>query len=103
MYNIDLSDIDSFDWDDGNKSKNETKHSVNNKESEEVFFNKPIFFFTDQKHSDIEQRILVYGKTDSSRYLTLVFTKRASRIRIISVRDMNKKERTKYEKLKTNA
>jgi len=102
-YYIDLSDIDSFDWDDGNRSKNEAKHSVSNKESEEVFFNRPIFFFTDQKHSDIEQRILVYGKTDSSRHLTLVFTRRTNKIRIISVRDMNKKERTKYEELKTNA
>ncbi len=103
MYNIDLSDINSFDWDDGNKSKNETKHSVSNKESEEVFFNKPIFFFTDQKHSKVEPRILVYGRTDGGRCLTLVFTKRVNKIRIISVRDMNKKERKKYEELKTNA
>lgn len=103
MYHIDLSDIVSFDWDDGNHSKNETKHAVSNKESEEVFFNKPIFFFIDQKHSAVEQRILVYGKTDGGRYLTLIFTKRANKIRIISVRDMNQKERTRYEELRTNA
>ena len=103
MYNIDLSDVNSFDWDDGNKSKNETKHFVSRKENEEVFFNKPIFFFADQKHSKIEQRILTYGRTNNGRYLILVFTKRADKIRIISVRDMNKKERAKHEELKTNA
>jgi hypothetical protein len=103
MYHIDLSAIVSFDWDDGNQSKNEIKHSVSNKESEEVFFNQPIFFFIDQKHSSTEQRILVYGKTNCDRHLTLIFTKRADKIRIISVRDMNKKERAKYEELKTNA
>ena len=103
MYHLDLSDIDSFDWDDGNQSKNETKHAVSNKESEEIFFNKPIFFFIDQKHSAVEQRILVYGKTDDGRHLALVFTKRVNKIRIISVRDMNKKERARYEELKTNA
>ena len=87
----------SFDWDKGNIEKSWKKHKVNNKETEEIFFNKPIKFYEDEKHSTKEKRFLAYGITKSKRKLTAVFTIRTNTIRVISIRDMNTKERRIYE------
>jgi uncharacterized protein len=51
----------------------------------------------DIKHSDSETRFYAFGKTDVDRLLLVVFCLRKNRIRVISARDMNKKERTFYE------
>jgi uncharacterized protein len=44
-----------------------------------------------------ETRSMVFGKTDGGRLLTVVFTVRASLVRIISARTMRKEERERYE------
>ncbi|HEX9817635.1 MAG TPA: BrnT family toxin [Patescibacteria group bacterium] len=103
MKKLDLTKTTSFDWDEGNQIKSEIKHGVSNKEGEEVFFNKPIFFFVDHQHSKTENRFLAYGKTNNQRFLAIVFTIRKAKIRIISARNMNQKERSKYEKLQKTA
>jgi uncharacterized DUF497 family protein len=95
---LDLEDVFAFDWDDGNLYKNENKHGVTWQEIEEVFFNKPLLLLGDEKHSTYEMRCVVYGKCDSGKRLTLIFTKRENKIRVISARVMNKKERAYYEK-----
>lgn len=87
----------SFEWDKGNIDKN-LKHNVTDKESEEVFNNKPLEIFKDIKHSDEEQRYTAYGVTNSGKKLMIVFTIRKQSIRVISTRDQNKKERRVYEK-----
>ena len=66
-------------------------------EAEEVFFNKPLKIFRDKKHSADETRFVAYGINSSNRKLTLVFTIRKQKIRIISARDQSKKERRVYE------
>lgn len=86
-----------FDWDEGNADKNALKHKVTNRESEEVFLNRPLKIFEDPRHSEKEQRYVAYGTTNENRKLTVVFTARKQKIRIISARDQNKKERMKYE------
>lgn len=86
-----------FEWDRGNIDKNVKKHDVANKEAEEVFKNKPIFIFEDAKHSLRETRYMIWGKTDNERLLTIFYTLRKDKIRIISARDMHKKERRSYE------
>ena len=43
-------------------------------------------------HSCKEYRCFALGKTDDVKYLFVVFTKRAEKIRVISARMMNKKE-----------
>jgi uncharacterized protein len=93
-----LNDVEGFDWDSGNVDKNLTAHGVKNSESEEVFFNDPLIVFTDVKHSQEETRYYCLGRTNELRKLFVVFTLRAERIRIISARDMHKKERYTYEK-----
>ena len=91
-----------FEWDKGNLDKNLKKHNVSNQETEEVFFNKPFIVYEDKKHSLSEQRFQALGKTNKIRKSFLSFAIRKDRIRIISVRDMNKKERRRYEKIKTS-
>jgi hypothetical protein len=88
----------SFDWDKGNIEKNWNKHKVSFKEAEELFFNKPLKIFRDIRHSIVEKRFQALGITDKNRELTIFFTIRNKKIRIISARDQNKKERRKYAK-----
>ena len=85
-----------FDWDSGNHEKN-LKHNVIHWECEQVFFNQPLIVLDDAKHSDKEERFAVFGQTDTGRKLTIVYTVRGTLLRVISARDMNKKERLFYE------
>jgi len=97
-----LGNCIGFEWDEGNLQKNWLKHAVSNIECEQCFFNRPFVIANDDKHSQAESRWFALGRTDASRLLFLVFTIRKGRIRIISSRDMNKKERSFYnEKAKT--
>ena len=95
-----VEDITGFDWDEANLLKNWEKHGVTHLEAEQVFFNQPILLFDDGKHSEREPRWYVLGRTDANRSLFVVFTARESKIRVISSRDMSRKERNIYEKEK---
>lgn len=88
----------TFDWDKGNVGKNWIKHGVTDQESEEPFFDPRRKIFKDQIHSGREERFAVIGKTKQERLLITTFTVRQSRIRVISSRDVNKKEKPLYEK-----
>jgi uncharacterized DUF497 family protein len=94
----DLNKIAGFDWDDGNDRKNE-KHGVSMAEAEQVFFNAPLLLLEDATHSQKEPRLHALGKTDDGRSLHITFTLRQSGllIRVISARDMHRKERAIYE------
>ncbi len=96
---IDLAKITSFDWDEGNARKNE-KHGVSMAEAEQVFFNTPLLVLEDIKHSGEELRFHALGKTDKVRFIHITFTLRGTgeKIRVISARDMHRKERAIYEK-----
>lgn len=65
-------------------------------ECEQVFFNQPLVVAEDVKHSLDELRFYALGRTDTDRRLYVVFTLRGTLIRIISARDMNRKERVVY-------
>ncbi len=95
---IDLQRITGFNWDTGNARKNE-KHGVSTAEAEQVFFNVPLLLLEDAAHSQDEPRIHALGKTDDGRALHITFTLRQSDqlIRVISARDMHRKERAIYE------
>lgn len=85
-----------FEWDKGNINKNFIRHNVTDKEAEEIFSNKPLVS-KDAKHSITEKRFQALGKTDKGRLLFVSFTIRNEKIRVISARDMNKKEVRVYE------
>ena len=95
---IDLRSITGFNWDDGNARKND-KHGVSMAEAEQVFFNAPLLLLEDSAHSQQEPRLHALGKTDDGRTLHITFTLRQSGtwIRVISARDMHRKERVIYE------
>ena len=95
-----LQECTGFNWDKYNIQKNWEKHKVSPVESEQVFFNQPLIVVKDMKHSQKEERFYVLGRTDKDRRLFIAFTIRKKQIRIISSRDMNKKEREIYEKYK---
>ena len=86
-----------FEWDKGNIEKNR-KHDVGDKESEEAFLDENKVIFKDLLHSGVEERFILIGKTKKKRVLYAVFTMRKSRVRIISCRDINKSERSLYDK-----
>ncbi len=95
---IDLSRITGFNWDDGNARKNE-KHGVSMAEAEQVFFNSPLLLLENATHSQKEPRVHALGKTDEGRMLHITCTLRQTGllIRVISARDMHRKERAIYE------
>ncbi|MBI4755352.1 MAG: BrnT family toxin [Betaproteobacteria bacterium] len=95
---IDLARITGFDWDEGNARKNE-KHGVSMAEAEQVFFNAPLLLLADVRHSQQEVRIHALGKSNEGRRLHITFTLRnaGEQIRVISARDMHRKEQEIYE------
>ena len=95
---IDLSLVVGFDWDDGNARRND-KHGVSQSEAEEVFFNQPLLLLEDSRHGGQESRFHALGKTHEGRALHIAFTLRTddTLIRVISARDMHRKERAIYD------
>ncbi|MFZ5806530.1 MAG: BrnT family toxin [Verrucomicrobiota bacterium] len=95
-----IAAAEGFEWDSGNSLKSLTKHKVNSNESEQVFRNRPLLLLDDDTHSQKEVRYKAFGKTDHKRLLTVSYTLRGKKIRIISARPMHRKERKIYEKAK---
>jgi uncharacterized DUF497 family protein len=95
---VDLGSIEGFEWDDGNARKSLEKHGVTQAEAEQVFAGEPLFA-DDIKHSEAEPRFQALGASIEGRLLHVTFTLRdgGKRLRVISARDMNRKERAIYE------
>lgn len=92
-----LSHCRGFEWDEGNAGKIRIKHRVSRSECEQIFFNLPVVVGDDTKHSHAEDRYFALGRTDTGRGLFVVFAVRGESIRVISARDMNRKERRIYD------
>ena len=95
---IDWARLAGFEWDDGNARKSHDKHGVSRAEAEQVFFNEPLVIVRNPRHSVQESRFHALGQTDLGRLLHVTFTVRgaATLIRVISARDMSRKERTRH-------
>ena len=89
-----------FQWDEGNTEKNWEKHRVSRFECEQLFFNEPFLVLKDEEHSQNESRYYALGQTNRNRELFIVFTIRDDQIRVISARDMSRRERRYYENVK---
>ena len=101
---IDLSKITGFEWNKGNIDKSYQKHGISIKEAEEAFLDKYVVLQEDIKHSEKEKRFIAISKTSQNKTLFSIFTIRDNKIRIISTRKANKKERRLYEeKIKANS
>ncbi|MBV1914492.1 MAG: BrnT family toxin [Pseudomonadales bacterium] len=101
---IDWAQVSGFEWDAGNERKSADKHGVSQAEAEQLFFNQPLLILADHKHSQIEPRYHALGTTDDARLLHITLTLRFENtlIRVISARDMHRKERLAYEQNKEN-
>lgn len=102
---INWAQVTGFDWDEGNSRKSAERHGVSQSEAEEIFFNEPLLVLEDSKHSQVEARFHALGETDDERLLHITFTLRlhGTLIRVISARNMHRKERAVYEHAKKNA
>jgi uncharacterized DUF497 family protein len=88
--------LTGFDWDEGNRIKNEEKHEVSVGECEQLFFNEPLVILDNYARPGTEIRYAAFGRTDEERVLTIIFTIRGTLLRVISARDMSRKERKFY-------
>ena len=91
------TEASEFDWDGGNAEKNWLRHRVSQSECEQVFFNQPLVVAEDVQHSEFEDRFLALGQTDAGRLLFVAYVLRDDKVRIISARDMTRREQKEYE------
>lgn len=98
-----LADCTGLEWDAGNADKNRERHGVTQGESEQIFFNRPVLVAPDPTHSQGEPRYAALGQTSEGRLLTVVFAIRGRLIRVISARDMSRRERRRYEQKQEEA
>lgn len=87
----------SFEWDKEKAALNVAKHAVSFDEAMTVFSDLLATTIYDPDHSDDEDRYLSLGMSSEGRLLVVSFTDREDRIRIISARVANRRERKQYE------
>lgn len=96
---VSIPEFEGFEWDEANAQKNWQDHGVSPSEAEQVFFRKPLLAVEDVEHSQEEQRYFVLGQTDRGRMLFIAFTIRQGAVRVVSARDMSRKEKKVYSRL----
>lgn len=91
----------AFEWDLGNRTKNLVKHGISVKEAESVFNQvEAIPVLGEQVSPRVgEPRYGILGLTSNLRHVFVCLTIRGAGIRIIHIRQMNKKERRLYAEL----
>jgi len=91
--------IDDFIWLPDILDKLAAEHHVIQDEVEEVFFNRPRYRFVELGYRRGENVYSASGQTDAGRYLIVFFIHKPNNIALIlSARDMDKKERRRYER-----
>ncbi|HWG18906.1 MAG TPA: BrnT family toxin [Terracidiphilus sp.] len=91
-----VSELD-FQWHPAKAAANLKKHGVSFKEALTVFGDKKHIVVPDREHSWDEERSLAIGMSNEGRMLTMCFTERGDRLRIISARVAERWERREYE------
>jgi len=86
-----------FERDPERAATNLSKHGVSFQEAATVFANPLSLTFDDPDHSSYEQRYLTAGLSVQGRHLIVAHTDRGGRIRIISARELTKRERKFYQ------
>lgn len=86
-----------FEWDDRKASINEKKHGVSFNEAATVFGDPLSITFSDPDHSQVEQRYITFGISQTDKLIVVAHCDRETRVRIISARLMTHRERKIYE------
>ena len=89
-----LRDLD-FEWDEAKAAANLAKHGIGFSTAELIFRTRLFIEFDVTRAGDGEGRFKRIGLV-GTRLLTVVFTLRGGRIRLISLRPANAGERVKY-------
>lgn len=89
--------MQGFEWDEEKAALNLRKHGVSFEEAESVFMDSFGLEEPDEEHSQTEVRWVLIGLSLSLRVLVTVYTERGSKIRLISSRKANAKERKEYQ------
>ena len=88
-----------FEWDAGKAESNLAKHGVEFSEAATVFGDPLAITYHDPQHSNHEERFITFGTTVLGRLVAVVHVDRDDRTRIISARDLTRRERKQYEEL----
>jgi uncharacterized protein len=86
-----------FEWNPAKAAINQAKHDISFDEAKTVFDDPLYLGFPDPAHSVGEQRFLLLGRSLMGRLLVVAYTDRGSVARLISAREMTKRERRLYE------
>jgi uncharacterized DUF497 family protein len=86
-----------FEWDPDKATANLRKHKVSFSEASTVFGDFLGVTAADPDHSADEHRFITVGLSSSRRLLMVAHADRSGRVRIISARKLNQKERKAYE------
>ena len=87
-----------FEWDLNKAKKNLQKHNVAFSEAATIFSNRLSITVYDPDHSEQEDRYITIGISSSGRFLIVAHMDQGDRTRIISARELTRKERKEYEK-----
>ena len=82
-----------FDWDAQNR-KHIERHGISPEEAEEAVLIEPLEAGVQQRQS--EERVLCFGRTKSGRLLTILYTERRGKTRIVTAYEMTKEQQLLY-------
>ncbi|MFN8770785.1 MAG: BrnT family toxin [Neisseriaceae bacterium] len=84
-----------FEWDESKNQANIKKHRLSFKTASIAFYDpKALYKFDRNVDGEIRQHVI--GKIDNIILALVVYTKRTGKIRVISARKANRKEREQY-------
>jgi hypothetical protein len=86
-----------FEWDPDKAEAIQRKHGVSFEEASTVFGDPLSTAIHDPDHSEHEERMLLLGRSSAGNLLVVAHSERGDRIRLISARRANRRERRDYE------
>lgn len=86
-----------FEWNPDKAEKNIEKHGVSFIEASTVFSDPLSITYDDPDHSYNENRYIIIGLSSHGKLLFVSHTEKDDLIRIISARELTRKERKQYE------
>jgi uncharacterized DUF497 family protein len=90
-------DAPTFEWDPAKERANVERHGVSFEEATTVFQDPLAKVHADPDHSESERRVILVGHSARHRLLLVAFTDRQGKIRLISAREVTRRERRDYE------
>ncbi len=86
-----------FEWDEKKQRANIAKHGVDFLQAQEAFLDLRRVIAVDEGHSEQERRLFCIGRANDGAIITVRFTRRGNRIRIVGA-GYWRKGRKLYEK-----